>query len=60
MAETLWRTKLFLLVYTVPDDDWSWGMWEAGVALGAEGPDTRLVVFQCGKNAPAVSRCFGN
>lgn len=50
------ETELLILVYTHPDEDWSWCMWECGIAvdLTATGPETRIVVLQCADKAPTV------
>lgn len=50
----LWRTQCLILLYTSPDQDWGYCMWECGVAMHPQSPDTRMVVFVCGPNPPAV------
>jgi hypothetical protein len=52
LTKALWVTSLLLLVYTVEDEDWSYCMWEAGVASSPDSPDTNLVIFQCGSESP--------
>jgi hypothetical protein len=41
------------LLYTLPDHDWSYCMWECGVATDAASPDTRAIVLQFSEDAPA-------
>jgi hypothetical protein len=41
---------LVILVYTFTDEDWSWCMWECGLATHPRQADaTRVVVFQCSR-----------
>lgn len=54
LVDQLWRSNLLLLVYTDSDKDWGYCMWEAGVALKPESPDTNIIVLQCGKDRPQV------
>lgn len=45
---------MVLLIFTVPDEDWSYCIWETGVAFNPRKKDeTKIVVLQCGKNIPA-------
>jgi hypothetical protein len=43
-----------LLVYTTEDQDWSYCMWECGVAMKPDAPQTRIVVLQCAAETPNV------
>lgn len=52
LRQTLWNSDALLLVYTSADQDWSYCMWECGVAAHPESPDTRIIVFQCGHESP--------
>ena len=52
LRETLWSTDVLLLLYTAVDQDWSFCMWEAGVATDSKSPHTRTVVLQCGDEGP--------
>jgi hypothetical protein len=53
LMETLWRTDVLLLVYTsAADYDWSYCMWECGVATDSQSPETNIIVFQCGNDTP--------
>lgn len=54
LCTRLWQTGLLLLIYTSPDDNWDYCMWECGVALRPSSPDTRTIVFQCGPQTPKV------
>jgi hypothetical protein len=45
---------VFLLVYTSADEDWSWCMWEWGVANHPASAKTTMVVLQCGTEAPKI------
>lgn len=55
LMETLWRTDVLLLVYTSATDyDWSYCMWECGVAMDSQSPETNIIVFQCGTDSPPL------
>lgn len=54
LRDSLWQTDVLLLVYTLPDLDWSYCMWECGVATDPSSPDTRVVVLQFSDEGPAV------
>jgi hypothetical protein len=41
-------------VFTSPEEDWSYCMWECGVATHPASPETEIVVFQCGPQPPPV------
>jgi hypothetical protein len=53
LREALWRTEVFVLVYTSSDQDWSYCMWECGVASRPQSPNSTIIVFQCGPDVPA-------
>jgi hypothetical protein len=53
LREALWNTDVLLLVYTSADQDWQYCMWECGVATHPQSPDTNIIVFQCGTDAPS-------
>ena len=50
------EAKVVVLLYTLADHDWSYCMWECGVATDPKKQgDTRIVVFQCSAlDAPRV------
>jgi hypothetical protein len=50
----LWAAGAVVLVYTSEEEDWSYCMWECGVAMQPDSPDTKVVVLQCGTRAPKV------
>jgi len=52
LRRALWYTDVLLLVYTSADLDWSYCMWECGVATDSQSPETNIIVFQCGRNVP--------
>ncbi|MGC2660584.1 MAG: hypothetical protein WA324_21725 [Bryobacteraceae bacterium] len=54
LREILWRTEALILIYTSADQNWSYCLWECGVATKANNPDTNIVVFQCGDEAAPV------
>jgi hypothetical protein len=54
LIEHLWAANVVLLVYTGSEEDWSYCMWECGVATHPHSPETKVVVLQCGSRAPAV------
>jgi hypothetical protein len=52
LRKNLWEAGAVFLVYTSPDQDWGYCMWECGVATLPNSPDTKIVVFQCADAAP--------
>lgn len=52
LMSALWKSDALILVYTSSDQDWSYCMWECGVAAQASSPETRILVFQCGHDVP--------
>jgi hypothetical protein len=52
LRQALWDAGAVILIYTSPDQDWGYCMWECGVATLPESPDTRIVVFQCADASP--------
>jgi hypothetical protein len=54
LKEALWKTSVFIMVYTSPDQDWNYCMWECGVASHPQSPDTRIILFQCAGVAPTL------
>ena len=53
LRQALWNTEVLILVYTSADQDWSYCMWECGVATQPQSPNTNIIVFQCGSDVPA-------
>lgn len=47
-------SRLVLLVYTYGENDWSFCMWECGVAASAKAESLRIVVFQCTDDVPKL------
>lgn len=56
LSDALATTKLVILVYTFADEDWSYCMYECGLATvpGTDQKKTRVVVFQCSPDKPKV------
>jgi hypothetical protein len=54
LRETLWRASIVILVYTSESQDWTYCMWECGVASHPQSPDTKIILFQCTGNSPAL------
>ena len=54
LVRNLWQANMVILVYTAEDEDWAYCMWECGVALQPETPQTRIIVFQAGNRPPPV------
>jgi hypothetical protein len=54
LCNALWKAAAIILVYTTPEEDWSYCMWECGVATLPNSPDTRIILFQCGESVPPV------
>jgi hypothetical protein len=61
IAQNLHDASLFILVYTLSDEDWSWSMWEFGLTLDSNYLarkhkfDTKVVIFQCTQDEPKVA-----
>jgi hypothetical protein len=53
LREALWNTEVLILLYTSEEQDWSYCMWECGMAMHPQSPNTNLVVFQCGRDVPS-------
>ena len=54
LKDKLKETDLFILLFTLADEDWSFCMWELGVVTGADTKPTRVVVFSCANKQPKV------
>lgn len=54
LVEALWKSKVVILIYTDHNQDWNYCMWECGVALHPQSPDTRVILFQCKSSSPAL------
>ncbi len=55
IANVLHKTELVLILYTDVDEDWSWVMWETGVATDPKKPDrTRIVPLSLTGEVPKV------
>lgn len=54
LKQELWDSGVVLLIYTTEDKDWSYCMWECGVATKQGIPQTRIIVLQCAKDTPKV------
>ena len=48
------QAAVVLLVYTTPDQDWNFCMWECGIASDPETPEAKIIVFQCGSEIPTL------
>ena len=54
LRRALWHASVVVLIYTTQDQDWSYCMWECGVAQLPQPSSTKTVVFQCAEQFPAV------
>ncbi|HEX2121942.1 MAG TPA: TIR domain-containing protein [Thermoanaerobaculia bacterium] len=54
LKAALWRASAFVLIYTQPELDWSYCMYEYGVANSPNSPDTRMILLRCGDAVPAL------
>lgn len=54
LKEALSKTSLLIFIYTHKMHDWSYCMWECGVAMDPKTEDTNIVVFECAGESPAV------
>ncbi len=52
LRQAIAEANIVLLIYTVSDQDWSWCMYECGLAQDPNSLDTRIVVFQCTEDVP--------
>ena len=54
LKTALLKSSVLVLLYTTADQDWSYCMWECGVATDPMKMATRILVLQCGADSPAV------
>ncbi len=54
LKEALYRANAVILIYTFTDQDWSYCMYECGIATDPQSPNTRIVVFQTTNDRPKV------
>ena len=54
LRKALWNAGAVILIYTSPDQDWGYCMWECGVATVEDSPDTRIILLQCSDGAPSL------
>lgn len=54
LKNALWESDVVVLIYTSEDKDWSYCMWECGIAVYPDSPDTKVVVLQCMEDKPKV------
>lgn len=56
LGRKLSAAKIIILVFTLADEDWSYCMWECGVAMNPnkEEQSTRIIVFQCTAEEPKL------
>ncbi|MGH3911893.1 MAG: TIR domain-containing protein, partial [Pseudonocardiaceae bacterium] len=52
LKRNLWDSSVIILVYTSNDQDWSFCMWECGLAQASGPTNTKAVVFQCTDQFP--------
>ena len=53
LCKALYNCDVLLLLYTSADEDWSYCMFECGVATDPQSPRTNIIVFQCGADVPS-------
>ncbi len=54
IGQFLEQTKLVILIYTYPDMNWDYCMYECGWASNPVEPATNVIVFQCTEYSPRV------
>jgi hypothetical protein len=54
LRQALWQADALILIYTRQEGDWSYCMWECGVATEPQSDDKNVIVFQCGRELPRV------
>jgi hypothetical protein len=52
IKDAIAHSNVVLLIYTTENEDWSWCMYECGLAQDPEAMDTRIVVFHCTEEPP--------
>jgi hypothetical protein len=52
LRNALGEADALILIFTSEDQDWSYCMWECGVATDPKNPPTNIYVFQCGEGIP--------
>ena len=53
LRKALKKAAALILIYTTEDQDWSYCMWECGVATDPDSLSTNILVFQCGSKGPS-------
>lgn len=54
LRDVLRSVDLFILIYTTPDQDWSYCMWELGIATAIDTKPTRVICFCCSNDVPKL------
>jgi len=54
LKKQLSEANLLILIFTQADEDWSYCMWECGVATDPKNVRTKVIVFQCTDQIPSV------
>ncbi len=54
LRTALWNCDVLIVIYTIEDREWSYCMWECGVANDQSSPDTTTIVFQFSDDVPKV------
>jgi hypothetical protein len=54
LKKALWRSDAFILLYTYKELDWSYCMYEYGIADREDSPDTRIILFRCCDSEPPL------
>jgi hypothetical protein len=54
LKKALWQSDAFIMLYTYKELDWSYCMYEYGIADHKESPDTRIILFRCCDGEPAL------
>lgn len=54
LKAALWRARSVILIYTTPDQDWTYCIYECGVASHPASADSNLIVFQCAGVVPVM------
>jgi hypothetical protein len=52
LCAALYDCDVLFLLYASADEDWSYCMFECGVATDPQSPRTNIIVFQCGADVP--------
>jgi hypothetical protein len=54
LRENVGNANVLILLYTHPDKDWNYCMYELGIAADISPPETKIIILQFGHNRPRI------